>query len=97
MFGIGGTELVLILVIALIVIGPDKLPDIARAVGRGYSEFKRATDELKKDISATAAAVSDIREGKGAITPRPKDSAEDTLPVAAPDEPASETPVIKEP
>ncbi len=48
MFGIGFPELLLILVVALIVVGPSKLPDLARALGRGYAEFRRATDELKE-------------------------------------------------
>jgi sec-independent protein translocase protein TatB len=47
MFGIGFPELVVIMVIALIVVGPKKLPDLARALGRGYAEFKRAMDDLK--------------------------------------------------
>ena len=47
MFGIGFPELLLIFALALIVIGPKKLPDIARALGRGFTEFKRATDDLK--------------------------------------------------
>jgi Tat protein translocase TatB subunit len=48
MFGIGFPELLLIMAIALIVLGPKRLPDLARALGRGFSEFKRATDELKQ-------------------------------------------------
>ena len=48
MFGIGFPELLLILAIALIVLGPKRLPDLARALGRGFSEFKRATEELKQ-------------------------------------------------
>ena len=48
MFGIGFPELLLIMAIALIVVGPSKLPDLARALGRGYAEFKRATNELKE-------------------------------------------------
>ena len=48
MFGIGFPELLLIFAIALIVVGPSKLPDLARALGRGYAEFKRATNELKE-------------------------------------------------
>lgn len=51
MFGIGLTELLVILVVALIVIGPDKLPAIARALGKAFSEFKKAGDEIKKSFT----------------------------------------------
>ncbi|PLY02460.1 MAG: twin-arginine translocase subunit TatB [Desulfuromonas sp.] len=47
MFGIGMTELMIIAAVALVVIGPKKLPDLARSLGRGFAEFKRATNELK--------------------------------------------------
>lgn len=50
MFNLGFEELLLILAIALIVVGPSKLPDLARAIGRGYAEFRRAMDELKQTI-----------------------------------------------
>jgi TatA/E family protein of Tat protein translocase len=50
MFGIGGPELILILAVALIVLGPKKLPELARALGKGLAEFRRATDELKDEF-----------------------------------------------
>ena len=50
MFGIGMPEMLLILAIALIVIGPKKLPDLAKSLGRAFGEFKRATSELKQSL-----------------------------------------------
>ncbi len=52
MFGIGMPELIVILVIAVIIIGPKKLPDLAKTLGRGLSEFRRATDDVKESLQA---------------------------------------------
>jgi sec-independent protein translocase protein TatB len=68
MFGIGMPEMILILAIALIVIGPKKLPDLAKSLGRAMREFKKATNELKEtmqidgdmeDVKKTFSAIGD--------------------------------------
>jgi TatA/E family protein of Tat protein translocase len=57
-------ELIIILVIALIVIGPKKLPDLARALGKGLSEFKKATQEIKESLDFE----EDVKEVKENLT-----------------------------
>jgi len=71
MFGIGFPELLLIMAIALIVLGPKRLPDLARALGRGFSEFKRATEELKQTFEAETRAEEFRRpqDAPGKLTP----------------------------
>ena len=68
MFGIGMPEMLLLLAIALIVIGPKKLPDLAKSLGRAMREFKKATSELKdsfdldEDMSEVKNAFSDLKK-----------------------------------
>ncbi len=52
MFGIGMPELLVILVVALLVLGPKRLPEVARSLGRGMAEFRRASSELRQSLSA---------------------------------------------
>jgi len=61
MFGIGMPELLLILGLALIVLGPKKLPELAKALGKGLSEFRRATDELKDEFRKMEYEVEDAK------------------------------------
>jgi TatA/E family protein of Tat protein translocase len=63
MFGIGMPEMILILAIALIVIGPKKLPDLAKSLGRAMREFKKATNEFKE----TMHIDSELSEVKNAF------------------------------
>jgi sec-independent protein translocase protein TatA len=53
MFGIGVQELIIIAIIALIIVGPKKLPDLAKTLGKGFSEFKKATEGITEDIKDT--------------------------------------------
>ncbi len=57
MFGIGMPELIVIFIVALLVFGPKKLPELGKALGRGLSEFKRATEEIKNEISTEVQEI----------------------------------------
>jgi len=54
MFGIGTAEILIVLVIALLLLGPKEIPKIARTLGRGMRELERAKDELKQTIEFEA-------------------------------------------
>jgi Tat protein translocase TatB subunit len=100
MFGIGMPELLVIAVIALLVVGPKKLPEIAKALGKGLSEFRKVTesatdtiketlktDELKKDLDGIKDS---LLYGKG-------EEKEDPVPPAVPTPPGHEAPKADEP
>ena len=61
MFGVGSSELVIILIIALLILGPKEIPKVARTIGKGMRELQRAKDELKKNIEFEDNPVSEIR------------------------------------
>jgi sec-independent protein translocase protein TatA len=57
MFGIGLPELMLIMVLALLVLGPQRLPEVARLVGRAYAQLRRASEEFQNTIRQDIAAI----------------------------------------
>jgi TatA/E family protein of Tat protein translocase len=86
-FGIGVQELVVILVIALLVFGPKRLPELARSLGRGLNEFRRASTDLRRTLSEATEEPPNAPP-----TPRPKlpatrETPEDAGDAAAPAKP----------
>jgi TatA/E family protein of Tat protein translocase len=92
MFGIGMPELLLILAIALIVIGPKKLPDLAKSLGRAMREFKKATNEFKESIQIDED-LSDVKKAFNGLGEDIKESVspkKDTVEFKDPDKPQSD-------
>jgi Tat protein translocase TatB subunit len=87
MFGIGMPELMVIAVIALLVVGPKKLPEIAKALGKGLSEFRKvtqsATDTLKETLK-TDELKKDMDGFKDSLLYGKGDEKEAPVPPAAP-------------
>jgi len=77
MFGIGMPEMILILAVALIVIGPKKLPDLAKSLGKAMGEFKKATSDLKDSMQIDA----ELKEVKSAFD----DTGQEPAPAASED------------
>ena len=93
MFGIGMPEMLVILALALIVIGPKKLPDLAKSLGRAMREFKKATSEFKEtiqlesELSEVKETFNDISDGvKGAVDLNLKPEKQKTDKVGSDDE-----------
>src|SRR5919199_3091008 len=72
-FGIGPTELLLIVILALIVFGPQRLPEIMGQVGKAINDFRKATSELSDEFNRTIQAEmketrSVVDETKAVVT-----------------------------
>jgi Tat protein translocase TatB subunit len=105
MFGIGMPELILIAVVALIVLGPKKLPDLAKSMGRAVREFRKATSELKEtlqvdeELSEVKKAFSDFHSdvNKTIKAEAAKETAPAESPPSGSDAPAPADPGPAEP
>lgn len=86
---IGPIELVVILVIALIVVGPGKLPDVGAALGRSIREFRKAASDVKEStrldepVTAAPTAVPPAAVAPATAPPTPSSSPESTTDSAA--------------
>ncbi len=58
MFGLGGQELLLILFVVLLFFGPSKLPELARGLGKGMREFKKAQADLENEFNKAVDTVA---------------------------------------
>lgn len=81
MFGIGMTELVVILAVALIVFGPTRLPELARSLGRAMNEFRRASTDLRQTFSEAVQDPKPEPTAQAPVIAAPASAAQD---VAAP-------------
>ncbi len=62
MFNIGPGELIVILILALVLLGPEKLPEMARTVGKGMRELRRATEDLKDQVETEFYKLDDDKK-----------------------------------
>lgn len=82
MFNIGPQELLVILLVALVIVGPQRLPELSRTIGRGLREFRKAQDEVKKTIRLGLDETEPTTPGR---TPAGKTSDPATVDAAHPD------------
>jgi sec-independent protein translocase protein TatA len=79
MFGIGLPELIVIMVVALLVVGPSKLPDLARSLGKTFQEFKRMADDVKETLEEETTDVKTSSEQQLQNKEEPEKKASDTV------------------
>ncbi len=80
MFGLGFPELILILIIALIIFGPGKLPEVGKAIGKSVREFKKATNEVKREFEIDESPVSSVKKEEKPQEEIKQETAQQTTP-----------------
>lgn len=94
MFNLGMPELILIFVVALLVFGPKRLPELGKSLGRAMSEFKRATNEIKDNFEnevGTAQIKEDLLKQQREVQASLTAPAPEAVPAAAATEAAAPT------
>jgi sec-independent protein translocase protein TatB len=95
MFGIGMQELLLILVIALIILGPKKLPDVAKSLGKALNEFKRATGDIKESLGVDHNSLNSVKKSFDVMNDSPP-AAATTVSAPGPSDIKSPSPSLEE-
>jgi Tat protein translocase TatB subunit len=75
MFGIGLPELLVILVVALLVLGPKRLPEVARTLGKGLAEFRKATADITEELRDAQRSLEEETREATRLTQTRKGSA----------------------
>ena len=105
-FGIGMTELLVILVIGLLILGPKRLPDLARSLGRGLAEFRRASTDIRREFLDVAEEVridtddlslDESKQEPPEAKPSPEQKPGEGTPESTPSEPGSAASANDEP
>ena len=76
MFGLGLPEIIIIMVVALLVVGPSKLPDLARSLGKAFNEFRRMADEVKETFE------EEVVKEEPEETAKPAETTKESIPEA---------------
>lgn len=74
MLGIGMQELIVIFIVALLIFGPKKLPELARALGKAIAEFKKVSNEISRSIQLEAEKEEEKPSSELKTSPSPQDA-----------------------
>lgn len=82
MFGIGASELIIIFLFALLFIGPKKLPELAKGLGKGIREFQKAKDDLMDHVNIPASDEHKIKNEDSAVSEQKEETVQEVSAVS---------------